>query len=398
MEIFINAIKKKYILAIRYFSPLKTYVETDQYKEIAALVLVCLTMTIFQAFYCLYIGLVIDSTIAFAMSACYLMGLFAFKYGIVKYKSLGRSLVIVSTLGVWGINMDAGMGVNPSMIWFPAIPIFAIIATGEKEGFIWTIISIILSYASMYLAKKYNYSFNEFNSEQWFEVGTSNLISAPLLFYCIFAFFYYKKNRDVNINSEFAKIGMNTSYLMHELGKPIFRLKNSNEYRRGDIEKIIEVYSIIHDVKLGESKTKNNISLSEIIKEQIKEFELFIEKYSIRIINNVDKIDILGNKASLEIIIKNLITNAIEASSGLQNPIILLRSEKNILEIENAFHAKNEYFDEHDYILNSSKKGNLGVGLLLTKQLCFINGIKIEINPIPTKKKFVVKLEFPEKS
>lgn len=366
---------------------------TEKGKELAGLVLVCFAMSIVQVIYCFIIGLKIDASIALLMAIFYILGLTIYRHFQIELITLGRAMVVTSILGIWAVNMDAGMGVNPSMIWYPAIPLFAIIATGVKEGLIWTLVSIALSFSSMYLAKHFNYTFNEFNSSQWFDVGSSNLITAPLLIYFILSYFYFKKNRDIDINSKFAQIGMNTSYLVHELGKPIFRLKNNPQRSNEEIEKIIEVYTIINDLKKGSADKLEEISLNDIIKKTIHDYENILKELNINIVDKCENLKCIGNKASIEIIIKNLLTNAIEAAKNTTDPCLIIQQVgHNTLQIENNFIPNSNIFNEDDYILNSSKSGNLGVGLVLTKQLCLLNNIKFEIRPDIQKNKFKVLL------
>lgn len=366
---------------------------TEKGKELAGLVLVCFAMSIVQVIYCFIIGLKIDASIALLMAIFYILGLTIYRHFQIELITLGRAMVVTSILGIWAVNMDAGMGVNPSMIWYPAIPLFAIIATGVKEGLIWTLVSIALSFSSMYLAKHFNYTFNEFNSSQWFDVGSSNLITAPLLIYFILSYFYFKKNRDIDINSKFAQIGMNTSYLVHELGKPIFRLKNNLQRSNEEIEKIIEVYTIINDLKKGSADKQEEINLSNIVRKILDEYDYILRELKIDLVCETETIKCHGNKASIEIIIKNLLTNALEASKNTSSPSLLITSSnEKTLHIENNFIPKSDIFNEDDYILNSTKTGNLGVGLVLTKQLCQLNSIELKIKPDIQKNKFKVQL------
>lgn len=382
-----------FLKTINYFNN-QSISSTENANEVVGLIIVCLSMTILQFLYCFSIGLIIDSLITLFMSVLYIVILILFKNGYIKTLTLGRIMILVSIVGIWAVNMDAGMGVNPSMVWLPAIPIFAIIATGASEGFLWSLASIILSYSSMQLAKIYDYNFNEFNQEQWFEVGSSNLITAPLLFYGIFAYFYHKKNKDIYIQSKFAQIGMDTSYLVHEIGKPIFRMKNSENINKQDIQKIIEIYSIVDDIRKGESNNISNVNLNSTIYEVLKDYDEYFHFIELQKVMPSESIYLRANNTAMEIITKNLILNAIEASSRTEKPIIKIFLKKNELLIENNHCPTQEDFEENAALLNSQKIGNLGVGLFLTKKLCRINNLELNLESISKGNIFRAYLKF----
>lgn len=382
-----------YLKSIKYFSQSSSS-DVNNSNEVVGLIIVCLAMTIFQSVYCLAIGLFIDSTITFIMSVLYAFTLLLYKLGRIRIITLGRSMVVVCIIGIWGVNMDAGMGVNPSMIWFPVIPIFAIIATGTTEGLIWSLASILLNYSSMHLAKIFNYSFNEFNQDQWFEVGSSNLITAPLLFFGIFAYFYHKKNKDISIHSKFAQIGMDTSYLVHELGKPIFRMKNAQSINDQDIKKIIEIYSMVEDIRNEQSKNITEVDLNKTLTDVIREYDEYLHKFDFQKSLPNKQIFIKANSTAIEIIIKNLILNAIEGAIKTNTPILKIDLKENELFIENNYCSSQIDFDEAETLLNSNKPGNLGVGLFLTKKLCRLNNLTLNLNPNDKDKVFRIHIKF----
>lgn len=168
--------------------------------------LISIYMWVIQTTYCLSIGLYNDFIICLTEFIFLMMILFLLKYTRINSDLCFNIAIFTTILALLGANINAGMGVNPSMMFFCAIPLFAIPLCGFKKGVYWSLFSMVLSATCMALAKKYNFSWNEFDEKQWYNVGLTNLFSGPLLMLGIFGYYYLMTEKLSGIIAEKNKI------------------------------------------------------------------------------------------------------------------------------------------------------------------------------------------------
>jgi signal transduction histidine kinase len=272
------------------------------------------------------------------------------------------------------------MGVNPSLIWFGTIPLVAIMLTGIRTGFYWSLFSALLSYTSMVLTRKFGYTYNEFNSEQWSMVATSNMIVAPILYFGTFAYIYNKKDQKIEFNQKFADVGKSSAFVMHEISKPINRIIQKNCNIEDEIKSIVDIYSLSESIRNNQFKdiVLVKIHLLEIINSTLEKYRTYIDFFGIQVELSEIDIYIESDIKFLSIIIDNVIRNAIEACSELtQKKYIRITVVNRELLFENS--ASEQQFSSDQLLspMQSSKPGHLGVGLYIVKNL--MNALKGEL-------------------
>jgi signal transduction histidine kinase len=109
----------------------------------------------------------------------------------------------------------------------------------------------------------------------------------------------------------------------------------------------------------------------EVLKDFIQHKNLVIEKH----FNN--KLVIQANPALIELMIGNLINNAIK--HNFENGIITITTYNNSLEIKNTGYPLNKKPEEffNRFVKNSEKTESLGLGLSIVKKICDFNEFKI---------------------
>ena len=134
------------------------------------------------------------------------------------------------------------------------------------------------------------------------------------------------------------------------------------------------------------SKIENNafievseVNLNEVTKESLKNFEDNISTKSLHLaLNNENAFIININKDLAEILINNLIANAIRHTK--RNGDIYIESNKEIFIITNS--ATNGSLQQEKLFQRFQKQSNhpnsLGLGLEICKQICKISGLQLE--------------------
>ena len=207
----------------------------------------------------------------------------------------------------------------------------------------------------------------------------------------------------------------------HEIKTPlqVISIYTKSLINESDDNKKEEYYQIINDsinrltslvsnvlmlTKL-ESQTinveKNNVDICEVISECIIGFENKIDEKSLEIETELDEVTLKTNKGYLEIILNNLISNAIKFSNEFGTIKVICKDLKDKVEIkvcDNGIGINKEngsrIFEKFYQIDTSHKTGGNGLGLSLVKKLIDILEGKIEVESIEnTKTVFTVTLK-----
>ena len=167
-----------------------------------------------------------------------------------------------------------------------------------------------------------------------------------------------KQNNDVKIIQKLNRINQSCDDL--------FELYNNMEYA---IQK--EVNSI----------QKENVNLDELIIKSINKFEDI--KQNIKINYAQTTVKVFTDKRALQIIIDNLISNAIKYNKTngtiniyTNNNSLFIKDTGIGIDMKNIFHVYDKYYQE-----NNQTKG-FGIGLYTVKIFCDENNIKLIINSI----------------
>lgn len=370
------------IKLIRYFDPNINLYSFNEREEIIILGITSIIMCLFQALYTFSLGLKIDCLILLFFSILITINLFLYKYNIISFKTYCHLYMLNLVIGLNAVNFDAGMISSPSMIWLAIVPICAIIHTGIFWGTIWSINSVVLSITLHLLFQNNIIFFNEFNYQQTIKVSQSNLFTAPLLFFVTFLYYFKKNQNTLAFNQPLVEIGQSTSFIMHEFSKPINRLMNSDQINQEDVRSIIDLYSL---AKILSNQNKSNnlsietIKIDDLIYKILNKYQSFILEKSIQIFFSPSGIEIKTSFLLLEIVIDNLIRNAIENKTDDNTTYIIYIqcSNKNIT-ITNTS-SKNNFNSSQPIFGNSTKIGHMGVGLYIVHKIINQLGYKFSI-------------------
>ncbi len=186
--------------------------------------------------------------------------------------------------------------------------------------------------------------------------------------------------------------------VMHELKTPLgviqlnleileAKQKDSKEISRSlnGLKNLLFVYEdleyLIKNKRI--TFTKEELDLSSFIKQRIELFKSLANSKNISFELNIqDNLSIIINRAQMQRIIDNTLSNAIKYSNEGKKIIVSLKKETQIKltiqdfgkGIKNTSTIFNRYYRE-DHI-----KGGFGIGLNIVKNICEENNIKIEVN------------------
>lgn len=357
--------KKLALKTVRYFDPSDDDHPIDEIIEKIGATLVSSSMCLFQCIFCYFLGLKNVSIITSLMFGTSLFFLYLLKYRLISEISFSRLQTFAFIFGIFIAYINAGLAVNPTIIWTPLTAVVSIILLGIKEGLIWNIITSSCFYIAMYIANKYNYHISEFNQTTTYIIGSSNFFSAPLTAALIFAYFYKKKNDQYEKQIPLIEMGKSTSFLLHEISKPISRIKNAPTQE--DIEQVVNIFTLANSINANQSLIiRTKIDFKKLIDEILNEYHEYIEHYHIIINIPSKKVEINTNRELITIAIKNLIKNSIENNiqNKLETPIGIDYSET-YFQISNSL--IDESIQEEDILKpgHSSKNGNMGMGMVI---------------------------------
>ncbi len=354
---------------------------------------ISLYLWIIQVIYCFSIGLPIDSMICLAAVVLISIALTMYKYTNIHEAVVFNSIVFVTVFAILAANFNAGMQVNPTMMFFCVVPLFGIPLTGFKRGVLWTFLSIGISMISMFLANKLNYSWNELNPDQWFNVGLTNLFTGPVLTLGIFGYYYLANKKlsqklvdnNKKLSSYYAQKEKLLRIITHDVSRNVALLSSNLELLKEN-EKIPSDYDFmfgyIYNIKnillnstaldqqnksnLGVINVENLIELIQIEHKEYLEYKKLLIKVNVQ-----EKFMVPVNKESFKInVLGNLISNAIKFSN--KNSSITVSVFTNKIEIENTG-------------LKFSPRTNVpgrgsGFGLPIVREFSAVNGLDFNIS------------------
>lgn len=209
-------------------------------------------------------------------------------------------------------------------------------------------------------------------------------------------FLYLFKYRIISLetlsfNKPLVELGASTSFLLHEVSKPLSRL-NAKEKNSNDLNSVIELVNMAKTLSSGDAiSSELEINLKEIITEVLSKYSDELAYFKVQVLLTNLNVKVKSNYKLLFIIIDNLIRNAIENfEENFVDYKIAIEYENNILLISNDINESNLNFKVE--LGNSSKKGHMGVGLFLVSKLA--SSLNIKFNNVIKNRKFICELEF----
>jgi len=222
----------------------------------------------------------------------------------------------------------------------------------------------------------------------------------------------YKLKKALFENEKFASIGKLVANITHEIANPVFGIKGPLEYVRNEFKRIdvdnknsldeafnyifinlARIEDIVKNLKLlyyNKNLVKNNIDLNKFIAPIL---DFYQTKYKDRISFNLKILEgfiINTNEQAFNIIISNIISNAIDAitKKGVIQIIAYYLDGKPVIKIiDNGTGISKEklrYIFDPFWTTKEIEKG-LGIGLFIVKDLVTKIDWNIEVDSEPNK-------------
>lgn len=190
---------------------------------------------------------------------------------------------------------------------------------------------------------------------------------------------------------------------MHELKTPLGviqlnlemlqeKQKDSKEIKRSlnGLKNLLFVYEDIEYLIKNKrvTFTKEKLDLSLFLKQRLELFESLANSKNITFdINVEDNIFLFINRAQIQRVIDNTLSNAIKYSSENKKIIVTLKKENQIVLIFQDFGKgiKDTTTVFNRYYREDSIKGGFGIGLNIVKNICEENNIQITLKSEPKK-------------
>jgi signal transduction histidine kinase len=212
-------------------------------------------------------------------------------------------------------------------------------------------------------------------------VYADDIISLMALTGACYYFHIYPRIIQLNNDLKFSNIGKASSFIIHEIQKPISRMHEKNIYDE-DINSLQNTIDIAKRLQTGSlnSIQHDQVGYNDICNEIIEKYRAYIDFFNIVIDYKFDQIKVRVDSKSLSFILDNLIRNSIEANKDNVEGRrwIKITSTKNKIIIANPYSypiSKDDLFTP----LKSSKPGNMGVGLHLCKTIADAQEHQLEV-------------------
>lgn len=228
----------------------------------------------------------------------------------------------------------------------------------------------------------------------------SQEITVPAVFIWFFSMMWYLSVRAIQKKAHdndlvFSELGKISNFLLHELSSPIHRLNSST---LSDTEPLLikEIKNITNLLNLTKALTQKNLKIELTEVNLRKVFELHTSNYqrtinhlNIKLTNSITNTSKRTSEEFINIIVKNLIENAIEylSTSDFDNKELEIFEsfEKEQYSITVSNIAKKvpkkeleQFFDPH-YSTKGQTGTNQGLGLFISRSLCQAIGVDLSV-------------------
>ena len=300
---------------------------------------------------------------------------------------LGINWILYSTYHVYFVSLSY------YITFIQVIIAFSIMVKYSKNQYI--IFSIICLLASIFAITHAQHEM--FYVAQGMSAKQEVLINSICLQGLCYLIYYYVTLPRINLTDSdktFAQYGKSSSFLMHEIAKPLNRIKQNPDNVIVELERLNEIYLIADSIRNKENQKHiiETVNIDKLIEIILEKYKSFIDLYKITIkIENNNNHNIQSSKKLIEFALDNIIRNAIEASVELSGEkYIYINIGKNIIIIKNSFNVlefnKSNLFKP----MSTSKLGHMGVGLYITKMI--LENLKHKINILVSSEIFEVQI------
>jgi signal transduction histidine kinase len=189
--------------------------------------------------------------------------------------------------------------------------------------------------------------------------------------------------QQIKNDQKFTDYGKTSSFLMHEMAKPLRKMNQNPECFQEELNRLNEIYSIASSLRNKENPqlVLEEVNIDKFVNEIINKYESFIQTYNIKTSVHADVHNILTDKKLIQFSLDNLLRNAIEANVDFEGDrFIEIKISENKILIRNPFFDTS--FSENNLFkpMSSTKKGHMGVGLYISKMISDTLGHKLHIN------------------
>lgn len=260
----------------------------------------------------------------------------------------------------------------------------------KKESFILIDDSTYGHLGIYYIAIKENLLHKTINELQ------SNIFFLFILVYAILSLigFYLARLFLQPIKDEREKLNNFIKDTTHELNTPISAILMSSEKEELSkkqidriklaVQKISEIYKDLTYTFLEEKEDNveiKEINLNQVIKEQLKYFDVLAEKKKIKIITDLEDFNYLIDENDFTRLFNNIVSNAIKYNK--LKGTINIELKNNILSIKDT--GKGIQEDKikdifKRYYRATNESGGFGIGLNIVQNICLKYNIKFQVN------------------
>ena len=240
-------------------------------------------------------------------------------------------------------------------------------------------------------------------------VATSIIAILAMLFFKNVTMY---REQIMDLNEKFALIGKQSSFLMHEIKNPLSRVVNRVEMLdKGDLVDDIRndsnrISSIIQGIEILISsperfkETFESFKWTDVIKDIESEFRVVLTSQEINFIVVGLETEARGNRYLMYQVLKNLITNALEAIPAHKpgaEIVLFMKQLSNGIEIKVINTLSKIHKNDYERIfepLYSTKKNtkNKGLGLTFAKNIIEGHSGTIEVISTDVTTSFIIKL------
>jgi signal transduction histidine kinase len=241
------------------------------------------------------------------------------------------------------------------------------------------------------------------------------LVATSIIAFLSMVFFQYVtmyREKILDLNEKFALIGKQSSFLMHEIKNPLSRVVHRAEMLdKGElVDDIINdsnrISSIIQGIEVLVSSPERFKETFEVFKWQDiladleKEFTLVLHSYDIKLTLVGIETEARGNRYLIYQVLKNMITNALEAIQGKKEAaeisVVIKRDEQGLeLKVLNTKSKipKSEFTKIFDALYTTKVNSkNKGLGLTFARNIIEGHAGSIEVSSSEVTTAFTIRL------
>ena len=218
-------------------------------------------------------------------------------------------------------------------------------------------------------------------SKEMKSIYQDDFITLMLMTALSYIFFLYPRIKKIKEDLKFSNIGKASSFILHEIQKPLSRIQDKN-FADEDIDSLRKTVAIAKKLQTDSLNDSNKtaVNLKEITESILKNYQEYLEYFQIKITFHYEYEIYRCDLSAITLILDNFIRNAIEANKENEDGKrwIEIKSTKTKIMISNPY--LNTISQENLFMpLKSTKPGNMGVGLHLCKTISDAQGHVLDV-------------------